>query len=746
MMLHSLPIVQFLAVHCCVFVVFVLLFSFSLFCRQEIDRVNDRDFVVPYIESERHEKIDDHVSAVHPLDRNLILKRKRLLAGLDSIDDAAEKAKLYGVQRTSPKRRRALGYQAKILRYTRKDVVYVPEISHDSKRCDLWSDYHDISYLTKCSLSEGEEACFKCIESRRFIRRCVHVNSPLRVSLNPQGNSDFVTIPANEHEDEGYCLSRVFANIIDNGTENGQPGTDVANNCNPHTGTWLLVRQSALGDSTYNWICQCRYPNLMTNLTTIFSDCMKPVGCQPHGRLDDDTSAGKVNPYVSGRCVCEKSYESGYDKTVGPICVPRVVFSEDNLPQNVYRDHNLNMYSRLHWPSDRDLLDNRLGTISGNNPEGLYLPNPCHYDAVTYKRLPVTLQCSLVSEKIGKERVAYCVQQHPNAVVLRTPRDYLLNNNGKYGNACMLVNTESGQTQTENYILSYQTSRSIENCRPDFGCMYERASQLNKVFDYLREHDDEYRRFAEKVSPPLPVDNPVGDEQVIIALGNIDRWITVYEQTPIQSTQLYGLKGDLMRSYTDKYNLEGVVYNLRDRKYFWYCIRNPLGDDHWYHGQRSGIKEAIRDWIGWIANPTMMDDFVPRTKGAWIYNRGEERLRGFNVSSDDFRHWTVSNRPKFVPPWRIVMPFASGSQIDDNIFSTRYYPALFPIYRVPKKQPPPDNVMKMPFVFNTSSDLMDSTLTVHKYAPSVWLMSEQLCGDYRNHRKTMKFKLQGTYV
>lgn len=64
-------------------------------------------------------------------------------------------------------RRYAFG-AARVPRYKREGVD-IPEWSVDTRRCD------DLTDPTECSLSNGNAACFECVESRVSLRTCVHV-------------------------------------------------------------------------------------------------------------------------------------------------------------------------------------------------------------------------------------------------------------------------------------------------------------------------------------------------------------------------------------------------------------------------------------------------------------------------------------------------------------------------------------------------------------------------------------------
>jgi hypothetical protein len=741
-------VLLFLVLHFYAFITFLLVFSFLMFAENQ--RTEERNLYG--ITREKREKLDPYVTAVHMAHRSVLKQKLPLYDADDPITDSA-----FGVTRTSSKRLRSLGFQPKLLSYERKSEIYVPEISPDSKRCDMWNQQNNVRYLVKCKISEGEQACFNCIESRKFVRQCVHISRPLQVSLDyafggidpyTSTQNNLITIPANDSADEGYCLPRVFSNIALN--EEGSWGpADEKRNCNPNTGEWLLSRLSTAGDTSYNWLCRCRYPNLMTNVSTIFSDCMRPVGCNPNGELDELAKTGRVNPYTRGQCVCNAGYKPDYDRTIGPTCVPVIVASEDNLPQDVYERHHLDTTYMLQWPKDERYLDYRVAAISGNSARGVALPNPCKYDALSFKPLPKSSACDLVAELIEGEYVAYCVFYGPMGAPVRSSRDYLRNNNGRYSNGCIQVNVaDSGRTDTVNTILSYQVTRGYQNARPDFGVLYALSYQLHDLLDELKETDENYKQFVANVKyPSIEFNKMHHDFNFKIADKGIMYWLSLYEQVPLESKHMSGMK----KFFVDRaVSTNLVMYNLRERSYFWYCVRNPLGSDHWNHGLRDDISYAVGITYPSIATPSPYYMFVPPTSTFGI-SLESIKQPDFVVGENDY--WALATAGLRVPPPRLVLPFASGSDIDTSQFSSQYYPSLFPVF-TRRQLTSDDDVMDIPFVYNAGYTHSDSTITMHLYndyssgdvKQYVYMMGERLCGQYKNHYTTMRFKQQGDLV
>lgn len=733
-------IAWFLLIHVYAFIAFVLLLSFYIFVAMNQDALFDRNRARSVLKPNIVEQLDNFTSVVHTVHRTA-LKRKVPWPENDSSDRMRS---FYGVKKVDAKRARSLGFRSKLLSYERKEQIYIPEISPDSKRCDLWNEQQDARLLVKCKVAEGEQACFNCIESRKFVRYCVNFTRSIRVHIthgtDVELGDQFIDIEANANKDEGYCLSSVFKNIAH--SDGGLRPNDETRNCNPHTGDWLLARLTVLGDSSYNWVCRCRYPNLMTNISTVFSDCMRPVGCRPDGELDDETKQGKTNPYTEGTCVCRKGFAAARDPTIGPVCMPTPIISESNLPQQIYPEYGLSIKHVLKWPEDEQYLDPRVSVISGNNPHGIQLPNPCKYDAFTYEEMSDEEACDLVTEKIDGQYVAYCVMKSTHGLPVRSDRDYLRNNNGQYANACLRVD-HLDVPNFYNFILSYQTSRSYET-RPDFGVIYFQSSTLSAIKNSVKD-DPEYRKFLSFVRPPSSLSPNAYPPLLIVDTSNIEEWFTAYEQVPVTSTKLYGLKKRLVDRWNTPNIAGGVLYNWRQRGFYWYCVDNPLGNVHWNHGTALDLLIMLKlEWPAIVGGAVDTDRASIDLERGFVYRKFQEKSQDFQVSKNNHIRKTIGVKPKEYPTSMWIIPFASGADVDDAAFSREYYPGLYPIFKVEDKKP--ENVVDMGFVFNTRSDLFDSTLTFHEKDRFLVMAAERIIGEYKNHRTVMRNKMQGSYV
>lgn len=431
--------------------------------------------------------------------------------------DESTMSKSYGVSIVDAARTMRMGYTRALKRLRQSSIVIGDDTKNETK-CDQWMSASDqttlMSHLKKCNVNEGSQACFHCVESRKFVRECVHMSKPL-TTVNQQNLS--LVIPANNEMDEGWCLPSSFRDVsfvdgkpipIDTGTSQ--------RNCNPNTGDWLLVRVDnsfANVDSSYNWICRCRYPSLMTNLYDLTTDCAKPVGCQPNGELDEDSRKGRVDPYANGRCLCNDRYKSSFDNTIGPICVSKTILD--------YGLENLNYPSMVDYLPISSISLEMLSLLVNVETKDIKLPNPCHFDAFWKNKL-TDAECQLIEYTSKSERIAFCVSRSENYVAFRRRSDYLLNNHGKHPNACVYVGArdildedkrqfnERPPSNHREYIdhafnLSYYNGRAL----PDVGLLVYRHRRVQKLYDLVindRNYIDWYAHNCRDIDPSVRAD------------------------------------------------------------------------------------------------------------------------------------------------------------------------------------------------------------------------------------------------
>lgn len=647
----------------------------------------------------------------------------------------------YGVSFVPAARTATLGYEKRVVGYKRKSVVEVPAVSPDTRRCDAWNTSGDPSKLVKCDMTAGTEACFRCMESREFVRVCVHLEFPLPLYLS---DDEYLVMPANSAPTEGYCLPRSFERISHDNDGNWRPA-DERRNCNPHTGDWLLSRLNAEGDSSYNWICRCRYPNLMTNVDTILSDCMRPVGCRPHGRLDDDTSNGKVNPYTDGKCVCDEGYEPGRDSTIGPVCLPSLAVGSSSLPQRLYPRFDLDLGATLSWPGDQRFLDGRLATVFGESKEPALLPNPCAYDAVTARRIPAELACGIESSELDGTLTAYCVTRTEDCLAVRTDRDYLRGNNGQFANACMCVHgIRRGKNDPVNHLWSYQNTQVPDSSWPDYGAMYafEPNSPTLALIQRLKQSEN-YDVMASRLKPALGIEAPMQDYSPVY--DSWRDWASVYEEAPVRVPVASGRKRETMdrwQTFTDRKD-RLVVYNTFIRGRYWTVVKNPFsGYAHWEKMTMKQFDPLII--LRQTVYPAAMDAYHVNHRGM-LFEYGQERPLNFSVHDDNHVRHTIRDRPIYYPCDQFMIPFYTGGY-DDERFSLEFYPTIYPIFQPEKREANDERTPRLPFLFNAGFDVGNCYLSMHELGGRMYLSAEPVVMTYRDSDEFMKRKLQGRYV
>lgn len=424
-----------------------------------------------------------------------------------------------GVSRVSIERTAKMGFSRS--RRAIDDVLSV--LDREPVVCD------DMMNPVVCSLDEGETACDFCVEARSHKRVCVRMDNDVPVS---DGYTDRSVLRAHEDSNRGYCLPAAAER-------------DKRRNCNPNTGDWLLMLTTSRPDDStdskssssernvvggYNWICRCRYPNLMTNLSGVNSDCLRPVGCSP-GRLDDRSSVGAVDPYAEGRCVCPSSHRSAYDETVGPICTTRTVLEYEGGFSSLYEAMGL----ATDYPVLADGFVSRQFLqilYSGDNGKGErrrnhFLPDPCSIDILTGRPFASDEPgCKLAKRhllpNVG-DYVVFCESSDARYAPVQTSSDYLLNNHGRFPNACMRIsrghlshqtskredtNAKSSAEKTQSTVVVnglYMLSHFNGLGQPDFGVLLppcetkddESVRLLRRLLDacYRNPNDKDLREY-----------------------------------------------------------------------------------------------------------------------------------------------------------------------------------------------------------------------------------------------------------
>ena len=631
------------------------------------------------------------------------------------------------------------GFKRSILGYTRKSVVYVPEISHDSKRCDDWMKEGGVKTLVACSVSRGIDACFVCIESRKYSRSCVHVPNRFSV-LGADGKT--VDIPKSsktDDADEGWCLPSAFSDIDFSGTA-PVPIKDKTRNCNPNTGSWLLAqlgRDDGKFDSSYNWICKCRYPSLMTNAQhNVLNDCTEAVGCSPHGKLDVESQAGRVDPYVKGFCECEAAYKGDFDKAIGPVCV------EENI-----LDYGLNNVWGI-IGANFDRLDKRfispkfLELFPEEQRDSLELPDPCKYDSFTLKKVS---GCEVRFFTISGVQAALCVTLDGNHVAHMSDTDYLKNNLGRYPNACMYTGAHSVRSKLHytpdfvrgHYILSYWNAKNL----PDVGETYVRLSPdvasnpdvywtFVRILQIMRE-DSAYQDWRRREVKPHNSSDPLMDARFRMNdfFSDDETGMVFYNEFPdcdmkYKLTTMWGVVPLFDETLGKLYNPDLIrLWMVSDRKEFhWRHIYYRRIDQHTWQPQTvkeyndfydtpncTGRGRVVPDWPVYLNYRTQTNDM------------------------DTKRFYQFFLEPKEEKPYPAYQSRKSCQIIintDCKIWKTReeyldfFLPSLTPSITIGNRE-------LIPFVKNRRFDC-----TVQLFITDIFLIiaANTYCQNYRNYQ------------
>lgn len=420
---------------------------------------------------------------------------------------------------------------------------------------------HDFVQPFECNLDAGARACDFCVDRRTSDIACVHVSRPLRYTLEDGYQR---SILANAEPHLGWCLPREFERRL-------------GRNCNPNTGRWLLSRSE---DGRPHFVCRCRYPNLMTNSSTMKDDCSLAVGCYP-GQLDADSRAGLIDPYTSGFCECPALYHSDFDSTVGPLCTPNAILDERRgskglgdvleaaglagdykaLPLSYVSTKFLGLFDggqtttavdsdpRLPDPCTIDLLS---GRPYAKDEEGCFavrkwIVSPemddrnkllSRYDERRAREGSATGETSGKSNTINTSNttsntlvavgstdaaermdpgriVVYCDSRSPRYLPIQTSSDYLLNNHGRYPNACLRLADGlmyGRQTAAEPFNVSslFLLSHFNGKYHPDLGVLLKQPTpeprrgrrgdeRLERLFNLIDEFAATDEKFRNKV-------------------------------------------------------------------------------------------------------------------------------------------------------------------------------------------------------------------------------------------------------
>lgn len=217
------------------------------------------------------------------------------------------------------------------------------------------------SELKPCKLDDFT-TCFGC---QSLIASCVHMEKDVEY-VDPDGKKSI--IPANETENDGYCLT------INN------PGQL----CNKYHGSFVLV-QLRPEDSESILICDCKNPGFIGK-TQLDGACDSVFIC--NGEIDDINK-----PLEEINCKCSPGYSNIKLDDMVPTC-------------QIDSVQNYEGYDTLFTDKETAPINNFSANISSNFP-GSKLVNPCRYCALTGEFIengemvstPDGYQCALISQK-----------------------------------------------------------------------------------------------------------------------------------------------------------------------------------------------------------------------------------------------------------------------------------------------------------------------------------------------------------
>lgn len=371
--------------------------------------------------------------------------------------------------------------------YERSDIV-IPEWSGDTRECE---DYEN---PRECSLLEGYAACFECVESRFALRVCAHLSKDVTL-YDEERNRSFV-LPANSSPAKGYCVGERFArNLRDLLDDAGGRLADARKRCGARNGEWLIARRRTVGDSSYNFVCRCKYPHLLTNVAGPQSPCTRDVACNGHGRLDEDSRLGLRDPYVDGRCLCDDGWIADRDEShgTGPYC-REATFEE--WPSAFYgekrHEDDLELYSdRVDEAFARRIRTNRL-----DEDRPVWLPNPCGSSCELRRADNGAWFCAdrvvVVNRDDGKLRILSV------GIGVIAERDYLRGNGGSLPNRCLELDELNPDTVALQFLS--QPWHDGDKFAQEVGFLTGKRALL-RLADDAWHADEKYRRFIGTLQP-----------------------------------------------------------------------------------------------------------------------------------------------------------------------------------------------------------------------------------------------------
>lgn len=450
----------------------------------------------------------------------------------------------------------------RIPEYDRSGIV-LPKRSDDTIECDDWETI--VRKNIRCCVNCGFSACFNCIEARTKLRVCKNLKEDL--VLFDEINDKTIVLPKNSSADYGYCMSKGLAD----GTANGND--DARRKCNIKNADWILARKQTEGDTHYNFLCKCKYPHLLTNSGGLMSPCDKDVACNGHGHLDEDSVAGRVDPFISGVCICDEGWVGDRDNLVGPFC-----------REATFEEYPSMFFGTRQSDNDIELNDERVNInfrsymdeLRKDGRKEVYLPNPCgppcklrKIDEIVFCQSQIVADAESGINSIG--------------IGVRWDRDYFQGNGGLYPNACLSIKLSPksyGKLRVRMQYMSHDWNREGERFAPDFGFHLDdnflpNLWQQNSLIDFFQTEE-----YKEKLNSFVPLDqrkvlNDQGEDTVLdtaliwnynddkLSIQNEDIWRSLIGQklTTFYFSEIC-MRGDIVKIHSNDLSFYKVLEKM----------------------------------------------------------------------------------------------------------------------------------------------------------------------------------------
>jgi Per os infectivity len=205
--------------------------------------------------------------------------------------------------------------------------------------------------------------------------------------------------------------------------------------CDSTTGN-LVVSKLSHETNTYDMLCLCKYPNLVSQ-KSLQDNCDRILACKPHGVLKD-MNVSNYDPFLKGECKCPDDYKSVRNEIFGPYCEPRKISELIKNPhENISRFLPSNSCPIGYIQKSK--LYNSTQNVPDSGPDRC-IKNPCEWDVFSGK---MNLNCKL-QMPIGLHP-AYCKCDPRMGYVPVYSEDTILNGIAKIETSPYNINPKSNE-------------------------------------------------------------------------------------------------------------------------------------------------------------------------------------------------------------------------------------------------------------------------------------------------------------